>query len=509
MSTDAPTLPSNLPWPKPEDMPPLKRRRLDSVSSPSELVVKLEEPANLEIATILPSSPVRVKPEEKSPSPSVPSRRLVTQSCNFYPLPANCRKINPDTQTFNLDHVRNRNALCAKERGILKGHGLKTTSVLFRDDGMVIEWKSPVAVWSDTLLPPTPKPAKKERPAKSTRSKPPPRRSSSPEVIEIDDPSLQKASPKEQQKQTNDSSSKRKRIPLPGRPGWRPPETVAHATTAITNTPPPPSQTTDVETPQSLAKEKASERPQPLLARRRPLPLPKPRRKAIVTVVPSIQAENSSQEENVASTSSTQPPAEDIATLPSPRVESDFAEVLSSPDAWSAEDLVDLEPLAVDYLQRYIKAFDTDLSTLGVAYAHNATFSLRMPDPSSFPLPQADALLQGPDAIVAELTRNLSTYKFCPVGIVYDVRMYYDVVSLCLAAGGGVLLVVYGEVVDMSGGRREVLGLEMKFVLRRKRGDGANGKEKSRWPLVTVSQQIAIRGIKKKVVEGGLVAGIS
>ncbi|KAF5383838.1 hypothetical protein D9615_003855 [Tricholomella constricta] len=392
---------------------PLKRRRLDCASEPP---VKMEKIESLVIDS--PPPPI-VKHELQSPSP--PSRRLITQSCSFYPLPDDCRKMNPN---YNADYVKNRNALCAKERGVLKRHGLMANNVLFRDDGMVIEWTSSVPVWSDTLLPEPPKsvPKQKQKPAaKSPWSRGPlalpipaktkdSRRSYSPER-ETPGPS----SEKEQQRPKASSS---KDIPLTGRRDRRldsvSSSDAAHGATTISspqpNEPPPPSK--------DKGKAKAADLPQQSPARlpfRRPLPLPKPRRAPVITAEPPLQPLREAPPEN-------ERRKELSVDIPSVHVESTTIDMEMVSDTWNAEELTEVEAIAVDYLQRYIKAFDADISTLRGAYAPHATFSLRMPPLTS---PSSDAgmgvgtLRQGPDDIHADL-EHLRSYKFCPVGIVHD-----------------------------------------------------------------------------------------
>jgi hypothetical protein len=143
--------------------PPLKRRKFGHSSGPPT-VVKVEDADPFSSSHDFQShSSVTletIKVEKRSPSP--PPRRLVTESCSFYPLPEDCRKSNPE-------HKKNRQAFFAREYNVLKCLGLKRTKVIFRfvcspfphawiftiarDDGMVIEWTSNTPVWSDTLRP--------------------------------------------------------------------------------------------------------------------------------------------------------------------------------------------------------------------------------------------------------------------------------------------------------------------------------------------------------------------
>ncbi|KAF8199052.1 hypothetical protein BJ912DRAFT_1039193 [Pholiota molesta] len=73
-----------------------------------------------------------VKPERRSPSLPLliePERKLIRQSAKFFPMPATCRKSNPQFAEERRSYFRQ------------------------KDDGLVIEWSSDVLVWSDTLKP--------------------------------------------------------------------------------------------------------------------------------------------------------------------------------------------------------------------------------------------------------------------------------------------------------------------------------------------------------------------
>ncbi|KAJ3565029.1 hypothetical protein NP233_g7902 [Leucocoprinus birnbaumii] len=92
-------------------------------------------------------APVEIKREKPEVLDStLPQRKLVTQSCSFYPIPNNCRKSVPG-------YKENRVAFFRKEYRKLQKLGLRKEEVVFRDDGLAIEWSSPVPVWSDTLRP--------------------------------------------------------------------------------------------------------------------------------------------------------------------------------------------------------------------------------------------------------------------------------------------------------------------------------------------------------------------
>ncbi|KAK0212354.1 hypothetical protein DFS33DRAFT_20704 [Desarmillaria ectypa] len=106
-----------------------------------------------------------------------PSATPATSGSKWYhPLPLDCQKSNPNWSI-------NRKHWFKQESKYLRSRGLNILRTFFRDDGMVINWSSPVPVWSDTLepeqssslspyLPPTPITSKsKKRPGKPKVSK--------------------------------------------------------------------------------------------------------------------------------------------------------------------------------------------------------------------------------------------------------------------------------------------------------------------------------------------------
>ncbi|KAH0833282.1 hypothetical protein J3R83DRAFT_12347 [Lanmaoa asiatica] len=122
--------------PEPAPRPP-KRTRVDPDGShpPSPL---------LNPSSILPPSQVKC---ERSSSPLSVERRLVTSGTKrFAPVPNDCL---PSCTRYK--HNRSEwVARCAKE---LEALNLTSERKLIRDDGLIIDWKSDVPVWSDTLKP--------------------------------------------------------------------------------------------------------------------------------------------------------------------------------------------------------------------------------------------------------------------------------------------------------------------------------------------------------------------
>ena len=105
--------------------PPLKRRKLDPSPVPS-IVVKVEDleltsPSDSHSHSAATSEIIKVETRSSSPPP----RRLITESCSFFPLPEDCRKT-------SLQYVKNRRAFFTREYNVLKCLGLRRTNVIFR-----------------------------------------------------------------------------------------------------------------------------------------------------------------------------------------------------------------------------------------------------------------------------------------------------------------------------------------------------------------------------------------
>ncbi|KAL4062221.1 hypothetical protein J3A83DRAFT_209915 [Scleroderma citrinum] len=111
---------------------------------------KLEDTTPLRGFSGSPSSPNRIK-KERHPSPSPVSEPSTSKLVKFgvkrfAPLPPNCQSSCPE-------YRRNRNEWVASCANQLVALDLKIVRTLIRDDGLVIDWFSPVPVWADTLKP--------------------------------------------------------------------------------------------------------------------------------------------------------------------------------------------------------------------------------------------------------------------------------------------------------------------------------------------------------------------
>ncbi|VDB84885.1 unnamed protein product [Peniophora sp. CBMAI 1063] len=112
---------------------PAKRQRLslDTTSSSS--------------LTAAPSPHSSVK-LERSPSPSLSLPQ--TTGAKFYAMPKDCRRVAPN-------YIRNRSKFVAARKAELTALGLELTKQLWRSDGLVFDWKSNIPVMPDTLKPST------------------------------------------------------------------------------------------------------------------------------------------------------------------------------------------------------------------------------------------------------------------------------------------------------------------------------------------------------------------
>ncbi|KAK0494948.1 hypothetical protein EDD18DRAFT_1173225 [Armillaria luteobubalina] len=116
-----------------------------------------------------PDAPLKTEEADTNVTPL--ATPTTTGSKRYHPLPPDCQKSHPNWST-------NRKHWYKLESKFLKSRGLNILRSFFRDDGMVIDWSSPVPVWSDTLQPeqsssssPYPPPTPKKRRKKSKASK--------------------------------------------------------------------------------------------------------------------------------------------------------------------------------------------------------------------------------------------------------------------------------------------------------------------------------------------------
>lgn len=104
------------------------------------------EPMSAGRASVVHCNGARVK-REHSPTPPPAQRKLVMSGTKrFAPFPSNCLPPNPEYKQHRRTWARK----CQSEIEALE---LQKEKVLIRDDGVIVDWKSSVPVWSDTLRP--------------------------------------------------------------------------------------------------------------------------------------------------------------------------------------------------------------------------------------------------------------------------------------------------------------------------------------------------------------------
>ncbi|KAL1712442.1 hypothetical protein EV715DRAFT_297068 [Schizophyllum commune] len=138
-----------------------------------------------------------IKEEQRSPSPLEPQPRAATSgTIRFHPLPPSCTHADPNYKRNRSYWARDQwNTVLKRNPDLRKGHAM------IRDDGLAIDWTSPVPVWTDTLEPVTLDPREPsddddEDDGEDSRSEdeavqilPPPSKPAkppSPEVIDVD-----------------------------------------------------------------------------------------------------------------------------------------------------------------------------------------------------------------------------------------------------------------------------------------------------------------------------------
>ncbi|TFY61070.1 hypothetical protein EVJ58_g4738 [Rhodofomes roseus] len=162
------------------DIPDLEYPSYSDIVAPSPPSIDPQLPAASDAIATNVTPPVAGPSEatvkhERSPSPALPSGPVPVKegALRCAPIPEACKKGRPGFQ-------EKRRAWVAEKKKYLQKLNIEPVRVFLRDDGMVIDWSSPIPVMSDTLLPP--------RPADNATM--PCDRESSPEIIEIDNPGL-------------------------------------------------------------------------------------------------------------------------------------------------------------------------------------------------------------------------------------------------------------------------------------------------------------------------------
>ncbi|KAL0953336.1 hypothetical protein HGRIS_004581 [Hohenbuehelia grisea] len=376
----------------------------------------------------------RESPEPAPSSPHVNSRRLVRSGCSRYaPVPPECEKLKPDFKNH-------RKKWAQLELAALASKGLRKTRIFFRDDGMVIEWESPVPVWSDTLLP--------DEPAASDHSL-------GPDIIDL----------------TLDSGGEIVPPVLSG-PGNCGVDSAA------------------LPTLKSLAKcDSRNPTPSPtgsntiteLLDRPAPITLSGSQRAWARTIGQGLRTDGqtapSSDGAIIVDEAEPIQPEEGVASSDQNICSSN---ALAGAPENDIEDLTSLEEkyerLSVQFLQSYIRLFDSDRPALVHAYSPDALFSCtahlakslaQSPASSSAErfMPtdirrheyRTDTIARGSDQITSALLR-LGAHRLSHADLDYD--------TLYIPHDGSILVTCHGAAIDLDVSPTRPLAISQSFILR-------------------------------------------
>ncbi|KAJ6624239.1 hypothetical protein B0H10DRAFT_750974 [Mycena sp. CBHHK59/15] len=193
------------------------------------------------------------------------------------------------------------------------------------------------------------------------------------------------------------------------------------------------------------------------------------------------------------------PPSPPNATslVRSPSVSSDV--LVDSADPVQDEQTL-MQQLSLEYIQKYILAFDHDRPALADAYTEDAIFSFRSNTraaPAHFTFQR---VRQAQLKSTMPKLPALQDYRFAAHGGVIDVD--YDTVVL-ETQPLKIILSVHGELVGAAARR---LAIDQSFVLRRAAADVDTAEDiagqrrgAATWPLVAESHQMIVRDASGKV----------
>ncbi|KAH9921724.1 uncharacterized protein BXZ73DRAFT_104343 [Epithele typhae] len=467
------------------------------------------EPSEREVATLPPAVPASfvsmpslgIK-RERSPSPllSLNPILITAGSMRIAPVPEACKNSKPGFQVA-------RKALAQAEMGKLQKLGLRPTRVFTREDGMVIDWTSPVAVMSDTLRPPPlmeaaqgegePVPTEAFNPMKKFKVLPA-------------DPSSSDAAPPPQP--FGIEKFKRTAHP-PAKPASR--SRMSITPLAIIDLADEGDSQSIGNTPLTTTAMRSLNKSKLTSSSRDPQSRPT-----------SPQAHTSDDLGTCAGSSRLRSPTITPSVLPPPHTPIPIA---NHTEGSVARDEV-LTDAALDFIQRYAAAFFTDRASLAHAYASTALLSVRSPASAS------SAAHVGRAAVVAALlgldsAQVLEPHVRCAGGeggggAADDVGMPLDYDVVALQREEAVLIITYsspgsperrkgkgrGEDTgkgkerarerradegdgDNGDGRRWVC--EQRFVLRRRELEAADRDAPGLWPFVAVLHQMAVRQLPR------------
>ncbi|KAH7927909.1 hypothetical protein BV22DRAFT_1193208 [Leucogyrophana mollusca] len=419
-----------------------------------------------------------------SPAPTTAPRQLVTSGVKRYaPYPQNCLKSCPD-------YRKNRAAWAAAHYRELKCLNIQKERVLFRDDGLIIDWRSSIPVWSDTLKPDASDLASTISHAHLANHNMAQRQQSFKET-----PRMSPSTSNRSITPADDPAKRPKiKVPVPPRPSSTRRSLVSNLTAQPTNAsntrplspcPPPlrlplrPNSTESFPTPNGIPGEDTG-----------------------YTADSSISTTDSQASNIITANPSTSPVADMAQSLNSPSTPAVSIRTPSLPeDTTSSQIDSQIEPsieqeiavMTKNFLIQYVQTFDADRASLASGYSRNATFSYRVHelpsgqsprgcDPS---VPLSENVKLGRLDITTTLM-SLTPHKFTPSSAPACVN--YDM--MYLGEGLGMFAVCRGPLVDATDEQR--LYAVHSFILRRKDDDEEDRSADGVWPLVAVSHQITI-----------------
>ncbi|KAH7913194.1 hypothetical protein BJ138DRAFT_1146561 [Hygrophoropsis aurantiaca] len=420
---------------------------------------------------------------DSSPTHLSTSRRLITSGTKRYaPYPPNCLKSCPE-------YKMNRSIWAKGHRKDLERLNLQKERILFRDDGLIIDWKSSVPVWSDTLEPDTSDLAatisqvhlanhhlgrQQQAQSSSRRTSPSPsNRSDTPSAY------LRKGS----------------NLPIPPRP-------LSARQSVVSRSPAWPAPTSSASPsphfPLDLSRSRSEidhTLPSPGVIRVSEAAASNLGSASPITFQHELSPIRTGIHPNTSNTVATPPPNDvsllksTLSNLPIPPV-SALRESINHHSEVSAEQ--EMATMTENYLRQYIQTFDFDRASLASAYSRGAMFSYRVHNsldvtgnvnrPST---PSPENIKRNRLDITTTLL-SLTSHKFTPSS--HSTHLKYDM--MYLGEGLGMFVVCRGPLVDSADEQRQ--WMTHSFVLRKKADDEEDRSAEGVWPLVALSHQITI-----------------
>ncbi|KAI6039776.1 hypothetical protein EDC04DRAFT_1611997 [Pisolithus marmoratus] len=312
-----------------------------------------------------------IKSEPSSPPPPV-ARLLVTSGVKrFYPLPQNCHISCPQYKQNRKEWA----ASCIKE---LEALDLKVERTMIRDDGLVIDWSSPVPVWADTLKPNTCDLASVivQTYEANDRARPPSRRHSSSRSQLPRSPATLHSSDALRDVSHVSSSLSSKLLPSASTPGST--ETRINHSPTREKLPVPPRLSSIHRTLSPQTSGQSSSLPTKSTPTHSPSRRPRsPTRSVDVDSLPSKCKRSPVP---VLSSSTTDPGP---STVPDGVQTSRHHHTLQEPQqsvvpaGYASSTDQEVSEMTLDYIRRYVQTYEADRASLASAYSRLATFAYR------------------------------------------------------------------------------------------------------------------------------------